>query len=63
MLYESILERRKVSTDRRKEMAEVCKRLSKKKMTKDGIERKEKAINKLFDQRKKTRMLLSIYMA
>ena len=37
--------------------------LSKKKMTADGVERKERIINCLFYSRKRTRMLLGIYVS
>ncbi|XP_045193668.2 uncharacterized protein LOC123549557 [Mercenaria mercenaria] len=62
-LYEIILEKRGVSETSKEELLKIRKRLSKKKMTKDGQERKENVLLKLFDERKKTRMLLGVYIA
>ncbi|KAH3713485.1 hypothetical protein DPMN_073277 [Dreissena polymorpha] len=62
-LYESILNRRKVSDSSRQELQNIGKRLSQKKMTKDGEQRKQRILMKLFNSRTVTRMMLGIYMS
>ena len=62
-LIDSIMVKHKVSEKGRAEIERSHLKLAKKVMTKDGKARKERIIGKLFDERKKTIMLLDIYMS
>lgn len=60
-IYQEVLKRKDVSEKSLEELQKQKATLSAKKMTKDGKERKERIIDKLFYERKTTRVLLSVY--
>ncbi|KAH3872469.1 hypothetical protein DPMN_035685 [Dreissena polymorpha] len=62
-LYKGILERRQVSQASKEALERMHSRVSKKKMTSEGKERKQKVLQKLFTDRTVTRMMLGIYMS
>ena len=60
-LIDSILVKHEVSKEGSVEIEKSLQKLAKKTMTKDGKERKERIIGKLYDERRKTVMLLCVY--
>lgn len=60
-LVDFIFTKHEVSEEGKSEMEKSIQKIAKKSMTKDGKERKERIKGKLFDERRKTIMLLSIY--
>lgn len=60
-LIDSILVKHEVSKEGSVEIEKSLQKLAKITMTKDGKERKERIIGKLYDERRKTVMLLGIY--
>ena len=60
-LLSNILKRHKVSDANKQEIDRI--KLKKNVITKDGKDRKQRILNKLFDNRERTRIQLSMYMS
>lgn len=62
-LLSNILKRHEVLDASKQELDRIHVKLKKKVMTKDGKDRKQRILNKLFDNRERTRIQLSMYMS
>ena len=60
-IYQELIKRKDLSEKSQQELLKLKANLASKKMTKEGAERKERIIHKLFYERKTTRILLSLY--
>ena len=61
--YQEVIRRKNVSEKSLEQLQSFKLKLSKRQMTKDGKERKDRIHDKLFTERKRTKMLISIYAA
>ena len=63
LIYQDVLRSKNVSAESLGQLQSFKVKLSKRRKTKDGKERKERINDKLFYERRKTKMLLSMYAA